>query len=132
MSMAEQDKTNKGRGSQVAVERRNSRRFKMFLTAQCQEAEKGPVFEIKTENISTGGLRFITHTMPYIDQLLTMKIELHSPFPTIKVKGRVAWCQERLSGMNHHYEGGIEFISLSGEDFKLLECFINWYYLITY
>ncbi len=120
------------RESPAAIDRRNSRRFKMFLPVHCQGNGFKEPFEMKTENINTSGLKYITHTRLSMDEIVTMRIVLHAPFPTLEIKGRVVWCEEKLNGFLHHYEGGIEFIQMSGSDFSMLECFINWYYFIVY
>jgi len=120
------------RESPGAIDRRKSRRFRMFLPVFCSGRGFNEPFEMKTENLSTSGLKFITHTRVAMDEIVTMRIALHPPFPTLEIKGRVVWCEEKLNGFLHHYEGGIDFIQMSGNDFKMLEAFINWYYFILY
>ncbi|MGV8124834.1 MAG: PilZ domain-containing protein [Candidatus Xenobiia bacterium LiM19] len=116
----------------AGTDRRKANRFKMLLSVECYSPENGDTLKLKAENISTSGLKFITHSKPFIDELLTMKICLSPPFPSLEVTGQVVWCDEKISAGTLHYEGGVEFVYISESDIKVLEFFIDRYYLISH
>ncbi|MHC9544978.1 MAG: PilZ domain-containing protein [Vulcanimicrobiota bacterium] len=116
----------------AGTDRRKANRFKMLLSVECYSPENGDTLKLKAENISTSGLKFITHSKPFIDELFTMRICLPSPFPSLEVTGRVVWCDEKLSSGKLHYEGGVEFVYISDSDIRILEFFIDRYYLISH
>jgi hypothetical protein len=116
----------------AGTDRRKANRFKMLLSVECYSPENGDTLKIKAENVSTAGLKFITHNKPFINELLTMRINLSPPFPSLEVTGRVVWCDERVSSGKLHYEGGIEFVYISEADIRILEFFIDRYYLISH
>jgi len=116
----------------AGTDRRKANRFRMLLSVECYSPENGDTLKIKAENVSTAGLKFITHNKPFINELLTMRINLSSPFPSLEVTGRVVWCDERVSSGKLHYEGGIEFVYISEADIRILEFFIDRYYLISH
>ncbi|MDQ7823976.1 MAG: PilZ domain-containing protein [Candidatus Eremiobacteraeota bacterium] len=112
------------------TERRKASRFKMVLSLECSSPRSESVFEVKSENVSTAGLNFISHHMLIADEILTIRIALHPALLSLEVTGRVVWCDERHSAAGLHYEGGIEFVNISDKDAKKLEFFIDRYYLI--
>ncbi len=114
------------------TDRRKANRFRMLLSVECFSPENGDTVKMKAENVSTAGLKFITHSKLFIDELLTMRICLPSPFPTLEVTGCVVWCDEHLSAGKLYYEGGIEFAYISDSDIRTLEFFIDRYYLISH
>jgi len=116
----------------TGTDRRKANRFKMFLSVLCYSPENRDTLKFNAENISTEGMKFITHSKPFIDELLTMKICLSPPFPSLEVTGRVVWCDEKLSSGRLHYEGGVEFLYISESDVRILEFFIDRYYLISH
>lgn len=116
----------------TGTDRRKANRFKIFLSVECYSPENRDTLKFKTENISTEGMKFITHSKPFIDELLTMKICLPPPFPLLEITGRVVWFEEKLSSGRLHYEGGAEFVYISESDARILEFFIDRYYLISH
>jgi Tfp pilus assembly protein PilZ len=66
---------------------------KLMVTAQPPEGsgEAEYAFLCSTENISVGGLRFITKTPPAVGTRLNLKIFTEKQNQSFNLKGRVAW-----------------------------------------
>lgn len=124
----------KSLATQTAIpnERRRKNRFKTLLTVKCLRNTSIEPFKIIAENISSMGFMFISHTSFSPNEELNLEIKLISPFPTIVVTGRIAWCERKNSNLKPYYEGGVEYTNISYEDQSTLEQFINRHCYILY
>ncbi|MDQ7825940.1 MAG: PilZ domain-containing protein [Candidatus Eremiobacteraeota bacterium] len=115
----------KAQDSQHETNKRNLRRIKMLLIVSCQSREHQDPFQIMTDNVNVHGIKFVSTKKLFASEIISMKILLRSHFPTISAKGRVVWCDSRMMRGKSLYEGGIEFISISDEDARFFEKFID-------
>jgi hypothetical protein len=111
--------------SAATDDRRRLERIRMLLTINCQSHDHNEPFRIMTENVNIQGIKYVTSTKLYPGEVIGMKILLHSHFPNINVKGRVAWCDKKFMYGKSCFEGGIEFINMSEADGKYLQKFID-------
>ena len=117
-------------------ERRRMYRIRVLLRIHCHSIEIEKPFQIHTENISTGGMKFISRTRLNSGDIVIMRMKLHRPFPDITLDGRVVWCRElELQGeppIDKCYEGGIEFIVRDCREIKYLEKFIDKFWICEF
>jgi hypothetical protein len=113
--------------SVVIAERRRHHRVKMFLGIICTSKIHKEPFQMMTENMSVSGMKFVSHIDMGIDEVVTMDVALPSPFPALRVKGHVVWCQRRQASEKPVFEGGVEFTKIGDGDRKMLEWFLERY-----
>ncbi|MDQ7823979.1 MAG: PilZ domain-containing protein [Candidatus Eremiobacteraeota bacterium] len=119
----------KAQASSHDTDRRKLKRIKMLLIVSCQSQEHQDPFQLMTENVNVHGIKFVSSKKLFAGEIIAMKVLLHSHFPTISAKGRVVWCDRKMMYGKSFYEGGIEIISMSDEDTRFFEKFIDKYRL---
>lgn len=104
--------------------RRKLERIRNILTILCRKEGENEDFRIYTDNVSMGGVKFITQEHLDVGNEMRMIILLHSIHTQITARGAVTWIN---SLGKQQFEGGIEFISMEAEDQKRFNDFIMRY-----
>lgn len=71
-------------------EKRVHRRLKFSLEIKCS-GEKTGEFVAKCMDLSSGGLRAVSPKTPEPDETIRLEITLQRNFPSLNLKGKVAW-----------------------------------------
>lgn len=86
------------------AERREFERIRMILGVVCRQ--RGEDFNIFTDDVSLGGIRFISQHAVYPNEDATLFLSLNPEQRPVSIRGQVAWV--RAEG-EHQYVGGIAF-----------------------
>lgn len=126
MKSAEQQGITTGEGNLFRrTERRRSNRFKILLPVRYRRFGQEETFHMIADNISTMGMKFISHMDLFIDEELLLCIILPHPYPPVEMTGQVVWCKKKQTSDRFFFEGGIEFLTFKNNDAQMLEHFID-------
>jgi hypothetical protein len=85
-------------------EQREFARIRMILGVVCRQ--RGQDFNIFTDDVSRGGIRFISQHPVFGDESATLFIMLDPDQKAVSIRGQVMWVQEESP---QRFTGGIQF-----------------------
>lgn len=100
------------------MERRRYYRLTKTADLQCRDLGSRTAFHLTTKDISIHGVRFVTPKSgsPALRKgdMLSIRLSLIPEIPFTEVTGKIVW----LTTSENEYEGGIEFLNLTGDQLQ--------------
>ncbi|MHB2016925.1 MAG: PilZ domain-containing protein [Candidatus Xenobia bacterium] len=105
-------------------ERRTVKRFKIALEVAVCRVNQGKFCKVRTQDVSSGGIRFTTTVPLAVGEVLDLSIPLEGQTP-VNVVGKVAWCRAMPDSRFGTYEGGVAFTRISARSHDRLVQYLD-------
>ncbi|HEY3999330.1 MAG TPA: PilZ domain-containing protein [Candidatus Xenobia bacterium] len=105
-------------------ERRATQRFRVGLKVTLVRLNQGKVCRCLTEDLSAGGLRFLSSVPLALGETIEVTLPLDVDGQYITIGGRVTWCRGTPESPLGVYEGGIAFTRISARSHARLTRFL--------
>ena len=107
----------------MAIERRNTPRFRAYRPVRIQKPGSPQIVETLTKDLGIGGLRCISQTLFPVSTEVNVELVLSTGEEPFTVRGRAVWFQ--MIPHSEQFDLGIEFVELQNHHKRRLSAYID-------